>query len=764
MKTLVARRLFKRKKLLCTVAGLAVAWLFVWYVLPWFFPGPEGLEHPEKPGAVVLDRDGGRIATLPGRDYYHCEPVPLRAVPEMLVKATLAAEDKRFYSHGGADFLALGRAVVTNAAGGEIVSGASTITQQLAKNANPPGKRNLASKMREFFQARRLEMTMSKEEILEAYFNRLDYGNLRRGPAAAARFYFGRDMDHLSLAECALLAGLPQGPSRLNPLNYPDRALERRNRVLRRMKEEGMFPVEMLDRALQEPLFSSGTEKRRQALAPHVTASFLRAFRTGEVHTTLDSALQRGVQEIVGRELANLEDHHVTQAAVVVVENATGDILCLVGSANRKHPQGGLLDGTSMPRSPGSALKPFVYAQAFTLGAYPGTVLPDVPTTYRSAHGLEAPQNYNKTYMGPISIRKALACSQHIPAMRALGSFGGPSRLLKLLKDLGMQGIDGNALHYGLGLAIGNAEVTLRDLTAAYACLAREGKAVTLNLEKAPAGESSPERSVLPAASCFLVADILADREARRATFGDHELMNLPFRYACKTGTSSDFRDNWCVGFTREITVGVWVGNFDASPMRQVGGMTGAGPIFAGVMKLAHRNRKATFPQPGADLVRILIDSRTGKRTGAMQIPAAYVREEWASPANMPGEASPGDYDARGRAYLDSRYTEWFTSPSCTAADAWCLLPEYWSGEPPRVLVPLYGSRLILDPEMPGGGRMLKLRSNLPTGALWSCPTLEIVQYGDEAHAVLAPGTHVITVRHPELNLEQSSTFSVREL
>lgn len=231
-----------------------------------------------------------------------------------------------------------------------------------------------------------------------------------------------------------------------------------------------------------------------------------------------------------------------------------------------------------MPRSPGSALKPFVYAQAFTLGAYPGTVLPDVPTTYRSAHGLEAPQNYNKTYMGPISIRKALACSQNIPAMRALGSFGRPVPPVEIVEGPGVwQGIDGNALHYGLGLAIGNAEVTLRDLTAAYACLAREGKAVTLNLEKAPAGESSPERSVLPAASCFLVADILADREARRATFGDHELMNLPFRYACKTGTSSDFRDNWCVGFTREITVGVWVGNFDASPMRQVGGMTARG-------------------------------------------------------------------------------------------------------------------------------------------------------------------------------------------
>ena len=152
MKDVISKKLFKRKKLLCTAAGLAAAWLFAWYVFPWCFSVPEGLEHPEEPGAVVLDRDGGRIATLPGRDYYHCEPVSLRAVPEMLVKATLAAEDKRFYSHGGADFLALGRAVVTNAADGEIVSGASTITQQLAKNANPPGKRNLAAKMREFFR------------------------------------------------------------------------------------------------------------------------------------------------------------------------------------------------------------------------------------------------------------------------------------------------------------------------------------------------------------------------------------------------------------------------------------------------------------------------------------------------------------------------------------------------------------------------------------------------------------------------------------
>ena len=419
------------------------------------------------------------------------------------------------------------------------------------------------------------------------------------------------------------------------------------------------------------------------------------------------------------------------------------------------------MDATSLRRSPGSALKPFVYAQAFVLGAYPGTVLPDVPTTYRSAHGLEAPQNYNRRYMGPVSIRQALACSQNIPAMRALDTFGGPARLLKLMKNLGIHGIQGDAAHYGLGLAIGNAEVTLRELTGAYACLARGGTFLPLKLEQ---GASVPERSVLPEEACFMVADILADREARKATFYDREVMNLPFRYACKTGTSSDFRDNWCVGFTREITVGVWVGNVDASPMKGVGGMDGAAPIFAGVMRLAHRNLAPSFPGPVPGMVRIRIDARTGKRAEGLAVPQAHVREEWTSRETMPQEASPADYDAEGRAYLDSRYTEWFTGPSCTAADAFCLLPEVWSGEAPRILIPADGSRLALDPELPGGGRRLKLRSNLPAGAIWSSPTLTIVQYGEEASVLLEPGSHVIIVRHPELNLERRSSITVREL
>lgn len=759
------KQILCNRNILWIACGLAAAWLLFWYVVPLMTPLPAGLSQSEDPGAVVLDCRGTRLATLPGKDYYYTEPMTFAELPDMLMQATLAAEDKRFFSHGGADFLALARALMDNISGGQVLSGASTITQQLAKNAsNAQSSRSLSDKVREFFQARHMELTMSKGEILENYFNRLDYGNLRRGPAAAARFYFGRAPKNLSLAECALLAGLPQGPSRLNPLTHPERALERRNHVLQRLREEGLFPEDMLARAEQEPLFSLSLDERCTSVAPHVISSYIRAGRTGVVRTTLDADLQRHAQRIVQKELERLQGHHVQQAAVMVVENATGHILCLIGSGDRVHPAGGLLDGTATRRSAGSTLKPFVYAQAFLMGAYPGTMMPDIPTTYRSAHGLEAPRNYNNAHMGPISVRKALACSQNIPAMRALGQFGGAARLLALLKKMGMTGIEQKAAYYGLGLAIGNAEVTLRELTAAYVCLARGGTCKTLVLEPGNGEVADSPASILPGEVCWLVADIMADREARLATFGDHEFLALPFRYALKTGTSSDFRDNWCVGFTRELTVAVWVGNFDASPMQAVGGISGAAPIFAGIMKQAHQSRSASFLEPTGSLSRIRIDARTGKRIGDMQIKPQYIREEWTCRSSMPSLASEADYDASGHAYLDSRYTEWFTSPSCTVKDVYCLLPNRWSGEKPRILVPLDGSRLILDPEIPGGGRTLKLHSNLPTGAQWSSPSLNIIQQGDEARLDLKPGIHVIQVKHPALGLEQQSTITVRQL
>ncbi len=758
-------RFFTKKRLLWGMGILLMLWGIVWYAAPFLVTAPPGLEHEPPAGAVVLDRHGNRLATLPGADYYHAEFVPSEQVPQMLINATLAAEDKRFYAHGGVDFLALGRAVFAGVTNREFSSGASTVTQQLAKIANPPADRNVLTKIKEVFQARRLEMTMSKEAILQAYLNRLDYGNLRRGPVTAARFYFGRELDQLSLAQTALLAGLPQGPGRLNPLKHPQRALKRRNTVLQRMLDEGMYPAEMIERAMAEPLFAKGIEPERMPVAPHVVSALSQAGRTGTLRTTLDARLQIKAAQIVSAELEKLKDRHVTQAAVVVVENATGNILCLIGSADRTHPKGGLLDGTALLRSPGSTLKPFVYAQAFMRGAFPGSILPDVPTAYRSDRGLDAPHNYNGRYMGPISMRTALACSQNIPAMKALEDYGGVEQQLELLRALGVLPTvnAADADRYGLGLAIGNAEVRLRDLTAAYACLARGGLYLPLRLEATQTPPPSPRR-VLPETVCYMVADILADRVARRPAFGNAPLLNLPFRYACKTGTSSDFRDNWCMGFTAEVTVGVWVGNFDVSPMRNVGGMDGAAPIFAAIMRYIHEQTPATFPAkpPGIEYVRI--DARTGKRVGTAQVPPQYVRTEPVTSAGMPPPAAQTDYDEQGRALLDSRYTQWYRSPGCNERDAYAPAADRWAGITPRVLHPPNGSRLALDPELPGGGDKIELRSNLPAGAIWSSPTLRIDQNGDTAHAILTPGAHTITVHHPRLNLTATATITVREL
>ncbi len=762
-------RLFTKKRLLWGMGILLMLWGIFWFAVPFLVNAPPGLEHEPAAGAIVLDRHGKRLATLSGPDYYYAEPVPLEQVPQMLIKATLAAEDKRFYAHGGVDFLALGRAIFSGLTDREFSSGASTVTQQLAKIANPPADRNVLTKIKEVFQARRLEMTMSKDAILQAYLNRLDYGNLRRGPVTAARFYFGRELDELSLAQTALLAGLPQGPGRLNPLKHPQRALKRRNTVLQRMLDEGMYPAEMIERAMAEPLFAKGIEPERMPVAPHVVSALSQSGRTGTLRTTLDARLQIKATQIVSAELEKLKERNVSQAAVVVVENATGNILCLIGSADRTHPKGGLLDGTALLRSPGSTLKPFVYAQAFMHGAFPGTILPDVPTTYRSFRGLDAPRNYNGRYMGPISMRTALACSQNIPAMKALEDYGGVEQQLELLRALGVLPTVNatDADRYGLGLAIGNAEVRLRDLTAAYACLARGGLYLPLNLEDAPENVPPPRR-VLPESVCYMVADILADRVARRPAFGNAPLLNLPFRYACKTGTSSDFRDNWCMGFTSEVSVGVWVGNFDVSPMRNVGGMDGAAPIFAAIMRYIHEQMPAGFPTKPAGVEYVRIDVRTGKRmgkrTGTAQVPPHYVRTEPVTPAGMPPPAAQADYDEQGRALLDSRYTQWYKSPDCNERDAFALAADRWAGITPRVLHPPDRSRLALDPELPGGGDKIELRSNLPAGAIWSSPTLKIDQNGETAHATLTPGTHTITAHHPRLNLTATTTITVREM
>ncbi|HEY1123221.1 MAG TPA: penicillin-binding protein 1C [Haloferula sp.] len=727
-----ARRLLRRKRL-AIPAALVAAGLFSWFILPWCIPLPPGLiEAPASP--VLLDRNGKPLHHLVLPDFTRSAPVSLEEVPTDLIASTIAAEDKRFRQHGGVDLIATVRATKDAVLHRRAVSGASTITQQLIKLSSPPAKRDLRTKLREALLARHLEMKWSKDQILVAYLNRLPYGNHRSGPAEAARFYFQKPLSDLSLAESALLAGLPQAPSRLNPVKHPARALTRRGVVLDRLARN--YDESRISSARVEPLQLRPLPETN--VAPWLP-SFDNDLPLTQTRTTIDAGIQGDLEGIVREELAKLGDSHIKHAAVVVLDNDTREILALVSSGNWRDPNGGQINGALAPRSPGSALKPFTWLLAFEKGGlYPASIVSDIPTRFRTKEGLDAPENYDRTFRGPVSVREALACSLNVPAMRALNDIGGPRPLYDLLSELGVDTMGPDPTPYGLGLTLGNAPVRLLDLTNAYATLAEEGQHHQTRLWMDGGTDDSPGiPHPLSAVSCFLIADILSDPIARAPSFGRAGPLELPFRCAAKTGTSSDYRDNWCLGFTKNYTVGVWAGNFDNSPMKGVSGVAGAGPIFHRTMLRLHRDRKPEWLEKPEGLIEVGLDPLTGKRTTTLDKTALVPADR------LPLFASAADRDSSGRVLLDTSYAEWFASPHNRRRDIFALASGMPVEAPLRILAPRDGTTYVLDPELPNGGT-LHLATNLPGQADWSCDTLEVSSGGAEAVVKLKPGNHIL--------------------
>jgi penicillin-binding protein 1C len=747
---------FRRKRVRIPLV-LAALWAIVWFALPFAVPLPEDLlKHPDA-SPVLLDRHGEPITRLTLPDFTRRQPVALDELPPDFIACTLAAEDKRFFSHGGFDFLAASRATRDLLSRGRVVSGASTITQQLVKISRPPVKRALAVKVSELIGARRLEMTWSKQEILTAYLNRLDYGNLRRGPKEAARFYFQKPLSDLSLAECALLAGLPQAPSRLNPLKRPQSAIARRNVVLGRLAEQSIYEASRISSAISEPL-------NLRPLIEHEAAPWLAEkvpveLAGSDVRTTLDLKLQHDVESIVREELNALRGSNLHHAAVVVIDNASGEILALVSSGNWNDPRGGQINGALAPRSPGSTLKPFTYLLSFQNGGkFPGSMLADIPTRFRTLEGLNLPENYDRTYRGPVSIRTALACSLNIPAIRELNELGGPEPLHHLLTNLGLTTLGDKPEQHGLGLTIGNAPVRLLELTNAYATLARGGLQLPASL--------FPHEPILPhrvfgESEAWLIADILSDADARAPSFGRRGPLELPFRCAVKTGTSSDFHDNWCLGFTREFTVGVWAGNFDQTPLKGLSGVAGAGPIFHRTMLATHASTTAKWYDMPESITRIEIDPRTGHRVNPG---TAGAHSEFSLATHLPLYASSSDYSNEGLAWLDHSFSEWFQSIHNHRKGDFLIATERPALEALRILAPADGTTCLLDPELPSGGKKLRLATNLPSTAVWSSPTLQLEAGSPEPLAVLVPGTHLLIATDPRNGSTREVTIRVEEL
>lgn len=593
-----ARRWFYRAVLTVTCVTLALG---LWVGL---VPFPlEVLDHPTHTSTRIVDRDGRLLREVLSVEETRGRWVGLDRIADTVELATIHSEDRRFQDHAGIDFSAIVRSIWIDLRTGEARTGASTLTQQLVKlTLHRDEPRNLSTKLMEIVWAWRLELALDKARILEEYLNRVPYGNQLIGIEAASMGYFGKPSQVLSLAESAFLAGLPSSPTRLNPYRFPEKAKARQRWLLDLMLERGAIDEVSWRTAVTEPL--SLRPRGGTIRAPHLTsaiASELKrkpaALRPAVIQTTLVPELQRRLEEVVASYRPDrFRDARpeALQAAVIVLDTQTSEVLAWVGSRDfSDHEELGENDGVSARRQPGSALKPFIYGLWLDRGGQPDTVLQDLPREFETPTGPYRPENYDRSFRGPVSPRTALASSLNVPAVDLLDRLG-VSPFLEHLRELGLT-FDHPSDHYGLGLALGNAEVRLLDLAGAYATLGRLGLHRPVSWQKHTQVEA---RRVLSAQSAFEVLDMLADDRARGVGFGLGGPFELPYRVAAKTGTSSDFKDNWAFALTPIHTVGVWVGHFEGTPMGASPGRFGAAPLAREVLHSLYPEARARGDVP----------------------------------------------------------------------------------------------------------------------------------------------------------------------
>lgn len=564
---------------------------------------------------------------------------PLEEISPYVVAATIAIEDKEFFNHPGFDLKALVRAMVQNYTSGEVVSGASTITQQLARTLffSPEEQVEISyrRKAREIVLSTEITRRYTKDEILELYLNEISYGNMAYGIEAAAETYFNTNAKNLDLAQAAFLAGLPQAPSVHDIFTNRETTLNRNKQVLTAMynlsQEKNCIWVSnspqrvcvTAQQAADAFIWIESyqfVQRANPMVYPHWVTyirSILEAkydpqtiYRSGfRVYTTLDPHLQLEADRIVKEQVEALSDRHVTDGALVAIDPQTGEVLAMTGSADFYNEEiAGQINMALQPRQPGSSIKPITYAAAFEKGWTVATVLWDVPSEFPPSGDPNdnrepyRPVNYDGRFRGPVSVRAALANSYNVPAVKALQFIGiydnpdtsEPEGFIAFARRLGISTLDRN--DYGLSLTLGGGEVTLFDMTAAFGVFANNGlKTVPVSITRIEdhegkvifeAEEQQPEQVIRPE-HAYLISSVMSDEIARRPMFGANSILNLPFPAAVKTGTTNEFRDNWTVGYTPDLVVGVWVGNADNTPMVDTSGVDGAAPIWNEFMNAA---------------------------------------------------------------------------------------------------------------------------------------------------------------------------------
>jgi 1A family penicillin-binding protein len=600
--------------------------------------------------------------------------VPLKKIPLHVRLATLAIEDAEFYSHPGFSVRGMLRAMIRNIKKGELTGG-STITQQLVKNALLSSEKTIIRKIREIILAIGVELTFSKDQILEMYLNEVSYGGTAYGIQEASRLYFDKDVDQLTLAEAALLAGLPKSPTKYSPFGpNPDLALARQKQVLKLMVINKYITKEQAKKAAEEKITLA--PNKINIKAPHFVMYVKQALveKYGEeliekggleVTTSLDYRIQKIAAEAVRTEIEKLKTLHITNGAALVIQPQTGEILAMVGSSNYFDTQNdGNVNVTTRLRQPGSSIKPVNYAYALSHGYTPATILSDTPITF-SVQGQPpySPRNYDQSFRGKITLRSALAESRNVPAVKVLASYG-VARMIEMGQKMGITSWNDKS-RFGLSLTLGGGDVKLIDLAKVYTTIANYGKRpefisikkianykgkileendcpISKLIKSAHASEATISfcqgEQVLDPRVAYLLIDILKDNSARTPAFGSYSSLVIPGHpeVAVKTGTSNNLRDNLTIGFNQKYLVAVWVGNNDNSPMARVAsGVTGASPIWNKIMStlLAKEESQEWYVPTG------LVQRPICILTGTLPCEGCPTRMEWFLEENQPKNA-----------------------------------------------------------------------------------------------------------------------------
>jgi penicillin-binding protein 1C len=732
---LILRSLLQMKHSSKVILAVLVICMII-RLLPYFAPVRAADIAQNQLAMQFSDRNGLPLGTLLTRDQEHTSVVPLNQVSPQFIYAILAAEDGSFYHHGALDMKAVIRASKEAIHAKRIVSGASTITMQLARMLDPV-PRSFSGKLSEVWLSWRLTAGMNKDEILSAYINRLPMGGNIYGVEAAAQTYFSIPASELNLAQASLLAAIPNNPTYFNPYEHWQRLKQRQKYVLNRMVEENYINGAMLTAAsyaarthTEKVVFQS--RPRGIIAAPHFlfwlanqippippykgNQAPLKKGGWGDksvIRTTINRPLQQFVEAQVQQVISSLAANNVHDAAALVIDNHTGEVLAYVGSPDYfNEAKLGRNDGVQALRQPGSTLKPFVYELALEKGLIrPNTILADIPAHYAIPGArLYSPTDYTERFLGPVRVRIALANSLNVPAVRVLEKVGVQT-FLERLHQLGFEHLNQTPEHYGLGLTLGSGEVSLWELARAYLTIARFGNATPLvstfsnSLLSTPHYPLSPEGappSPLPNPTIWqLITNILSDNHSRATAFGVDSVLNLPFPVAVKTGTSSNFRDTWTVGFTTDYTVATWVGNFNGEPMRQVSGVTGAAPLWNRIMLHLHEHQEpAAFTSP-EDLVQLPICAISGLRPAP---DCTSVVQEYFYLEDKIG------YERDNQFNLPPEYNEWLAKQQQSSLVSSNL----------RILSPHHGDLFLLYPGEEAKQKLeFKLAGNKSTPVEW---------------------------------------------